>query len=698
MKAFYYPLLRKQFLVRMPAGIAYLFVILLLLGQQAAQAQFGSDLGSPAISTLAWDHVSSYGEGDGLSSSIGLTTDKRLFTWGGNAYYDIHTQRSGPSLNAVAQAVPYYIPSPTGEVMSKVRVLANDISGNKIPTYFALAQSGKLYAWGINNGLVATAWPSINNTLPAISDTTKALRKPLELTILGESAFSDYDVSVTALFWVAVGQSGKAYHIGRSNTQSTITNVFNVIPNPTGVGAGFKYTNVWVSKALGPSSSPMIYLKGNDGNIYYTGQMGYGYNNGVLSAYSGTTVTTAESQGQVLTIAPRQVSFPAGEDIVDIYAVALSNHYGTTYARSASGKAYITGGWRFADGDYTTNFRTFVVAPLKSPPTTATGLVVIAPDNQLSYDSVYILKTFHEVAMPPGASKILHIEGGSLGSNSPMISTLIVGDNNKVFWSGSYFDNTTADIFLGNYLNLMRDNIIPNQYFNCASSYRDAANSYYSWKFESINYRGAVKIQRTIIYTSGAQQFFILSKSGRGYFVGPITVNTGSGKVYGLSAAPGIRYTSPYPVPIANEQLLSCNTSPGTGGPLGEPVSTPGVGVIDCSKTKLYPAPVQGTPSELSLLVTINVTTVGDFSPITISGSGMSLVSGFDKVTATTTGIQTFHIPIKYDGSTLTNNFQFTIGSAGSCSADLTNKPSNEITRVWSLNNCSAITPGVLSK
>lgn len=699
MKAFYYPYL-KQLLVRMPDGTAsrmhlLLFVLSLILAKQTARAQFGSDLGSPAISTLAWDHISSSGE-DNYSGSVGLTTDKRLFTWGGNGVYDIHTQQT--LARPIAQVAPYFVPSPVGEIIKKVRILTNDVGGNRLPTYFALAQSGKLYAWGINNGLVGTAWPSISNTMPALSDTTKAIRIPMQLTILGESKFVDYDVSVRGLYWVAVGESGKAYHIGRSNSSGTITNVYTALPNPSGVIAGFKYVKAWVAKALSASSSPMVYLKGSDGNVYYTGQMGFGYNIGVVSAYSGATVSTAESQGQVLTITPRLVTFPPGEDIIDIYTEGLSNNYGSTYALSSSGKAYITGGWRFAKDDYNTTWTTYVVAPLKSPPSTGTGLDIIAPGVAASVDTAYVLKSFHEVAMPPGASKVLHIEGGSIGTASPMVFTLIVGDNNRVFWSGTNKDNVIADTYLGNYLSLMRNNIIPNNYFHCSSTYRDAANDYYSWKFESINYRGATTIQKTIVYTAGAQQFLILSKTGRGYFVGPITPNTGSGKVYTPTSPPNIKYTSPYPVPIANEQLLSCNTSPGTGGPLGEPVSTPGVGAIDCSKTKLYPAPVQGTPSELSLLVTINVTTVGDFSPITISGSGMSLVSGFDKVTATTTGVQTFHIPIKYNGSTLTNNFQFTIGSAGSCSADLTNKPSNEITKVWSLNNCTAITPGVLSK
>ena len=298
--------------------------------------------------------------------------------------------------------------------------------------------------------------------------------------------------------------------------------------------------------------------------------------------------------------------------------------------------------------------------------------------------------------MPVGVTKILSIIGGGNEGQSTTNNqaTLMVGNDNKVYWSGTgnATGTNTTDFTTGNYLvptTVAAPATLPDE---CYSVKYARTNTYYSWLYQAINYQGAAKLFRSRFVA----QLGIISASGRGYFVGYMSPGTAPGKV--LTPFGENTYLSAWPIPIANEQLLSCNDSPGTGGPLGEPVSTPGVGVIDCSKTKLYPAPVQGTPSELSLLVTINVTTIGDFSPITISGSGMSLVSGFDKVTATTTGVQTFHIPIKYDGSTLTNAFQFTIGSAGSCSADLTNKPSNEITKVWSLNNCTAITPGVLSK
>lgn len=115
----------------------------------------------------------------------------------------------------------------------------------------------------------------------------------------------------------------------------------------------------------------------------------------------------------------------------------------------------------------------------------------------------------------------------------------------------------------------------------------------------------------------------------------------------------------------------------------------PSAGVIDCAKTQIIPAPVAGTASQNTLVVTINVTAIGDFN-LTVSGSGMSLANGMMKVTATAIGIQTFHIPLKYDGSAL-GMLNFTIGAAGSCTADLASITAKKkvVVDVWTLDNCT---------
>lgn len=126
--------------------------------------------------------------------------------------------------------------------------------------------------------------------------------------------------------------------------------------------------------------------------------------------------------------------------------------------------------------------------------------------------------------------------------------------------------------------------------------------------------------------------------------------------------------------------------------------NTNGVGIIDCSKTQIVNAPKVSTPSTNDLVVTINVTTAGNFTPLSISGSGFSLAAGTTYISTATTGIQQFHIPVNYDGTAL-GSLTFTVGSAGSCTANLSTIASRPVNKlVLSLDNCAAITPGTISK
>lgn len=123
----------------------------------------------------------------------------------------------------------------------------------------------------------------------------------------------------------------------------------------------------------------------------------------------------------------------------------------------------------------------------------------------------------------------------------------------------------------------------------------------------------------------------------------------------------------------------------------------PVAGTIDCSKTQIFPAPVAGVAGQKTLIVTINVTSPGCFTPITVSGSGMSVANGLTQVCALTTGIQTFSIPVNYDGSTL-GTMNFTVGNAGNagtCSANLTNPPKKAISEVWTLDCVPTVAPSL---
>ena len=109
-------------------------------------------------------------------------------------------------------------------------------------------------------------------------------------------------------------------------------------------------------------------------------------------------------------------------------------------------------------------------------------------------------------------------------------------------------------------------------------------------------------------------------------------------------------------------------------------------GTLDCAKTQIIQAPVQGVHNQVTLIVSSNVTTAGNF-PVTLSGSGMSLANGITYVATTTSGVQTFNIPIKYDGTTL-STLTFSVGS-NTCTADLSLAKKKVLIDVWILDNCT---------
>jgi hypothetical protein len=132
-----------------------------------------------------------------------------------------------------------------------------------------------------------------------------------------------------------------------------------------------------------------------------------------------------------------------------------SKEYYTNYALSASGKAYVTGLWKIwfnrAVSLYE-DYRTYVVAPLKTPPVLNTDYHARFV-NSGNVDSLYTLKEFKEVALPPGATKIIEIETPSR-EDAMTQATLVVGDDNKVWWSGTNAAVSRNVISSGNYLSI----------------------------------------------------------------------------------------------------------------------------------------------------------------------------------------------------------------------------------------------------
>ncbi|HAK76374.1 MAG TPA: hypothetical protein DCM71_05585, partial [Runella sp.] len=130
-----------------------------LLGGHNVVAQFGSDLGKQAVSTLAWQDISSHYTNNETMASIGLTTDGRVYTWGANMYHTIQANRNGTTATLANsyQVTPYHVRVPGNETATKVRVLIYEgATYNYANTFFCLTSTGKLCAWGINTGLVGT--------------------------------------------------------------------------------------------------------------------------------------------------------------------------------------------------------------------------------------------------------------------------------------------------------------------------------------------------------------------------------------------------------------------------------------------------------------------------------------------------------------------------------------------------------------
>lgn len=127
------------------------------------------------------------------------------------------------------------------------------------------------------------------------------------------------------------------------------------------------------------------------------------------------------------------------------------------------------------------------------------------------------------------------------------------------------------------------------------------------------------------------------------------------------------------------------------------PVAT-AAGTINCPSTQIISAPVSGTASNHALYVSVNVTTAGAISPITVSGAGFTLLDSPYELTAAATGLQTFVIPVRYDGTALSGNLNFTVGDFGSCTANMAIPSKVTSKNVYSLDGCTAVVPGTLTK
>lgn len=134
-----------------------------------------------------------------------------------------------------------------------------------------------------------------------------------------------------------------------------------------------------------------------------------------------------------------------------------------------------------------------------------------------------------------------------------------------------------------------------------------------------------------------------------------------------------------------------------TGTPI---TSTTTEGTLDCNATVIIGNLVEGTSSDATLQVTIDISAAGS-SVVNASGSGLSIKGGTHILNASGSGEQTFYIPLSYSGATL-GNFTFEVVGIGTCMADLsTVTPTNVVNTIDVLplgNLCVPITPVTLTK
>lgn len=153
----------------------------------------------------------------------------------------------------------------------------------------------------------------------------------------------------------------------------------------------------------------------------------------------------------------------------------------------------------------------------------------------------------------------------------------------------------------------------------------------------------------------------------------------------------------PWPIALANNHTGnsgSNNNSNNSNGDAGL------VGNIDCNASQIIGNLSAGTASDLVLRIDVDVTTSGG-TPVSVTGSGMTLKNDPYAVSTNSTGAHTFYIPLVYDGSAI-GSLTFNIDGIGSCSADLNNVSQEILTTVDNVINlgstCSATSPATINK
>ena len=287
----------------------------------------GGDLGLDFTFTMK--QMSAAYDGSGFAAAC-VTTDAKVFYWGRN-YSAVNNPTGGiiaPNLPLatydITMGTPVYLPLPNGELADKVSVGSFCI--------MALSTTGNVYIRGEE---VSASYPAFGGFAIA--------RVWTKVVIAGESTFLDAVTTPSVSESYLRGSSGKVYRCGPGTTNVAPERVAVYTPMlfPAGVTS---YTDMWTDQAYG-GSAPLLFLKGNDGNIYAVGRN----TQGQLGRGNTTTVN--------MNATPVKVLFPAGVNIVKISCSNL----GHTLALSSTGTAYGWGLW--GQSAYTPVYYYFAATP-----------------------------------------------------------------------------------------------------------------------------------------------------------------------------------------------------------------------------------------------------------------------------------------------------------------------------------------------
>ncbi|MDR6194617.1 hypothetical protein [Siphonobacter sp. SORGH_AS_0500] len=521
--------------------------------------------------------------------------------------------------------------------------------------YMMVGQFNQLTATGLNGGVVYYAFDNFSME-PAATTPVATGTNPTTPTGTGSVSLSAATGSYPANTPVTVTYTKP------DNTTGTYTGTTDgtgkiTIPNlPVGTYPGFV-----VSVNGGPASNPS--------------------NSVTLVAPPATPVPTGTNpttpggtNGSVSLSPPSGSSYPANTPVTVTYT--KPDNTTATYSTTSDGTGKVTIP-NLPAGTYTNFTVAFNGGPASAPSNSVTLVAPPATPVPTGTNPTTPGGTNGSVSLSPPS-------GSSYPANTPVTVTYTRPDNTTATYSGS--SDGTGKVTI--------PNLPAGTYTNFTVAFNGGAASGPSGPVTLVAPPATPVPTGTNPTTPGGTD-------------GSVSLSPPSGSTYPANTPVTVTYTKP-----DNTTATYSTTSDGTGkvtipnlpagtytnftvafnggaasGPSG-PVTlvASAVATVDCPKTQITPAPVQGTPNQMFLIVTANVTTAGTF-PVSVSGSGFSLY-GVNSVSTTTTGVQTFKIPVQYDGSTL-GTLTFNFGS-GSCTANLNqNEVVNTNCNTWTLDKCT---------